>query len=246
MVRANNLGVRCLNDRDFPNAVQAFRSALAIARSNCLKLSSCCATQCSTSASSSEPPCHKRLITHPNAGWESTGIPFAHDGDWTGVYSHGIVLGRTSLCQDPLDNAKCLSGVVIFNLACVFHSQALYESPCQSQMAKAKILYEHSLALISGVHSISTGSIFIDECIDFLYMAALNNMAYLHLELNLEFEGDSSLLFRKLFQHSQSLRIRRIESGTLNSVMDHLIDIFLQNALFSQTKMYILTAAAAA
>jgi hypothetical protein len=246
MICANNLGVRYLNNRDFPNAVECFRTSLSIAKSNFLNLNACATPRYSASSSFAEPPCQKRLRTHQNSGWESAAVPFAHDANWTGVYCHGIVLGSTTLCCDPLDNEKCLSAIAIFNLACVFHSKALYESACHSHLTKAKSLYEHSLALLSGIHSPSTALTCVNDSIDFLFMAILNNMAYVDLELEVAFDGDSSLLFRKLFQLCQSLRTKRIESGTLSSIMNQQINIFLQNALFSEKMMNRLTAAAAA
>jgi hypothetical protein len=252
LIRSNNLGIRYLNDRDFPSAVGALRTALAIAKSNCLNMGA--NTTQRGAYLSLEPPRQKRLRAHSNALWESSTSSSARDENWTGVYSDGILLEPTSLSNDPFENEKCWAAIVIFNLACVFHVKALHESVCQIHLRKAKNLYAHSITLISGIDAIScrgnlktgvpsTESICNNESFDFLYMAALNNMAFVDQEL--ELEGDSALLFRKLFHFSQSLKTQRLQCGTYSD-MDKQIEIFSQNALFSQTMTSKRTAAAAA
>mmetsp|Transcript_14129 Transcript_14129/g.22729 ORF Transcript_14129/g.22729 Transcript_14129/m.22729 type:complete len:241 (+) Transcript_14129:429-1151(+) len=234
VVSLNNQGVSYLARRDFPQAIDALRQAIVLAKRSCRVLSANGA-QTSTKGNQVNETCRRSPQELPKFLCKSNG---SLNDDLGGFHSSGILL---DYCSDLPEDAELTSATVIFNMACAFHTKSIAQFGCQEEMDKAKSLYMHVHQLVSGLivrgnggnnEVAATGNF----AIDFLYLAIVNNMAYAELDVF----GDktkSAALFQRLALFSLSCREKCLGEETL-------LEWFLQNAVFAQVGKLITAPAA--
>jgi hypothetical protein len=234
----NNKGVHYIREGRFSVAIESLRGAISLAKNNCKILCGTCdghhgPARLRRSPSSSLNPSCCCKVDAP-----------ALDELGAGILTTSFLL-ESAYCTDPIEDAKIVSAIIIFNMASAFHKKSVVQYGCQTEMKKAKSLYIHVYELLSSIvasyhagHKIgSTG----DMAIDLLYMAVLNNLAYCEFGIF----GDKSKscdLFYRLACYAISVR-ERFSNGTIDAMETH-IDTFLQNAVFARSAELIAAPAA--
>jgi hypothetical protein len=145
-----------------------------------------------------------------------------------GLHSRGILMD-SSFCNDPTEDGKMLSSIVIFNIALAFHLKASKETS-HLNLAKAESLYQQSYRLMTATifrsyQGGSTGN----AVLDLFCMALLNNMAHLSLDLCEAIKSEAML--RRLIRYALSVQSTVYLNKELNRYMRQQTEVFLRNAV---------------
>jgi hypothetical protein len=136
----------------------------------------------------------------------------------------------SSCCNDPTEDGKMLSSIVIFNIALAFHLKSSKENS-HLNLARAESLYQQSYRLVTttifrSYRGGSTGN----AVLDLFFMALLNNMAHLSLELCEDIKSEAML--RRLVRYALSVQSTGYLNKELNRYMGQQTQIFISNAVF--------------
>jgi hypothetical protein len=206
----NNIGVECLDRRDFRQALDSFRCALQQTQSDSEALLMMADQETGKGRRGIMVPPQAQLLLYsvgsflPQAPARSEGEPASsafqavatsHDGGSFLLYTQGLRVlepptGGSSFSQDPHEENMIHSAVIVFNLALTFHLASL-QPGCDTQnkwLGKAQSLYQKSCMLIADIrnayHGKSTGTLFVD----LLAMTVWNNQAHIQLECYFDLE----------------------------------------------------------
>jgi tetratricopeptide (TPR) repeat protein len=236
----NNLGVYFLEVGDLRRSLDLFRDALKYTmgevrvespeelRSYAEALSSYAAAAAQhthqnmkDATERSYPQRKQDLIPTPS----SSSTPFVHS---QGI---NIISSPTAYSPDVLINTTVVSGIVIFNLAIVYHLKGLEGNNLGvMRLLKAISLYQKSHLLLSdaGVPLGATGN----PVIDMLSMALFNNMAQVSFELALYEE--SRHYFDNLVRFARTVSPQLYGNSYIGAILDQQKSNYLLNAIILQ------------
>lgn len=146
------------------------------------------------------------------------------------VHARGITLesAQQAYSTDGLTNLAIAAGIIMFNIAVVYHLKGL-EEKCVGlgKLEKAKSYYMKSLSLLSdaGVGARSTQN----AIVDFLMMTLLNNMAQVCFELSSY--DVSRMHFDRLVRFALTVAPSTYGDMQLASLVDHHKSQFLLNVI---------------
>ena len=149
-------------------------------------------------------------------------VPFVHS------HAINIIPSPNAYSADELVNTTVVSGIILFNLAVVYHLKGLDgTSESTMRLAKSRSLYQKSLLLLAdaGVPPTSTGN----PVIDMLCMALYNNLAQASFEMCIY--EDSRRYFENLIRFALTVVPARYGDPSIASMVDQQKSNFLLNAI---------------
>lgn len=220
----NNAGVQFLARRDLDSASRLFRSALRFFIMDTLSLADAtCILDTANTALLKSP--HK--IQDEDSLLSSNApahifLPFVHDEGMT------IHPSNVAYASDPLANVTVISSIVVFNLAVVYHVQALRESCLSHQnLSRAHSLYLKTLKLLSDAR-VDTNKTTDNVTLDLLIMSLCNNLAQATHHVGAY--QDSHLCFEQLIRFGKTIDCTNAEDNVV-SWLQLKLSVFLLNAM---------------
>jgi hypothetical protein len=221
----NNIGVECLERRDFRQALDCFRRAL---QQNHLDSEAFLLADQKTGNGPHRmiEPQAPLLLHSVGSCWLKPApllvgepapsafqvVATSHEGGFL-LYTQGLRIsespeGGPIFSHDPHEENIIHSAVIVFNLALVFHLASLQPgSPSRHKLlGKAQNLYQKSYMIMADLlkahHGKATGCMFLD----LLAMAAWNNQAHIQMECYFDHQSSGVLLWRLC---SMALEVKR-------------------------------------
>jgi hypothetical protein len=230
----NNQGAKCMRSGDFCLAAGHLRQALEVTRVGII----------STEGLDLKMNCSSLLTPHiPNWPLPFTGAPASalrsvDEGLTTTVieiYDKPLDIAETQtddeLSQDPLFASSMTTGVILFNLALIYHVNGIGSSKNKDLLlGKSRVLYEQALQLLCSTKD--TRLTFLAGApaatCDLIGMAALNNLAQIHHDFGNDLEYISCL--NHLILRAASVDTERYGNQELEDAMELLKNTFASNA----------------
>lgn len=231
----NNQGAKCMRSGDFYLAAGHLRQALEVTRVGII----------STEGLDLKTNCSSLLTTPqiPNRPLPFTGAPASalrsvNDGVTTTVieiYDKPLDIAETQtddeLSQDPLFASSMGTGVILFNLALIYHVNGIGSSNSKDLLlGKSRVLYEQALQLLCFTKdrrlTFLAGA--PAATCDLIGMAALNNLAQIHHDFGNDLEYISCL--NHLILRAASVDTERYGNQELADAMELLKNTFASNA----------------
>jgi hypothetical protein len=236
----NNLGCAYLDNGDLRRAVQFFRVAflrVKVVAQECQQQQIIMATTGSHSSYVSNflatTTCASR-----NTKYDMMENSFVH----TQVFR--MMVKTDHFSPDTLEDVRMRSSIVIFNLALVMHIQSTKDDRREQRyLVKAKSLYLYSFQILNEVmRNGSTGN----ALMDLLYMAGLNNLAQITLQLSSYHQEEERFnqILGQLVRFARTIKTTTYTDVQVSAIMTQHVRKFLSNAATARFLPQVSAAAA--